>query len=164
MTPMSAFIAQPARLWRHLCGWRQGEADPLTHDVRAGEQVAQALGAGVRRGDEDRETPEGHPDLDEAEEPPDEGVPEPDRTGVVTHRPQAQGELAERPSLEQGLLRDRQPHQSGHEEQDRHRLEQGEIRADQFPRRDPEDEEQERDDDEQVDEPGRHAVGEAGRG
>jgi hypothetical protein len=85
----------------------ESQRHPLANDVGAGGEVTESLAARAgQRGQEGGCSGE-HVDLHEADQGPDEGVLEADGSGVVAHRAQAEGQLAERLAAGQRLERRR---------------------------------------------------------
>jgi hypothetical protein len=75
----------------------------LPEGVGAGNDVAEALGFVVEERHADCKSSEGHVDLQEPEQPADEGVPEADGPAVVADNAQPCCELSERAPAGEGL-------------------------------------------------------------
>ena len=104
---MSALNAQLARLRRHRHRRRQLRRDPVADHVGAREHVAEPLALLAEdRGDHGGNAPQ-HVDLDDAQQPTGERVPERDGSRVVTHRAQPGRHLAETSTAGESLDGDR---------------------------------------------------------
>ena len=89
-----------ARCGGIVAGRTCGKAEPLAHDVGAGDHVAEPLAARVHQRADERRDPDEHPDLHEPDERADEGVPERDRAGVVADGAQPERHLpSDRPRV-----------------------------------------------------------------
>ena len=106
---------------RHRRRGRQGQPDPVAHDVGAGGVVAEPLAARADQGAEEGRATEEDVDLDDADQGPHErrggrrSVPR-----VVAHRPEPDDQLAERLAAGQRLDGGRE-HQEDHDQGRRER-------------------------------------------